>query len=87
MHRPASPSSIAQQRQRLLGALALWLAAGSLLLLSQLVPAYSAMGGWSTSFWLVLAPLLMLMALEPRLPWLLLARSLARRRPACAEWN
>lgn len=57
----------------LLGMLTLWLLAGSLLLLSTLVPAQTDLLGWTPTFALLLAPSIMLLALEPTLPRQLLA--------------
>ena len=76
----ASPSS-RSYRQHLLGAAALWLLAGSALLLSTLVPWHTAWLGWTPAFWLCGAPLTVLFALEPGLPRRLLG-SLRARRPA-----
>lgn len=64
------------QHPRLFAAAALWLGAGSLLLLTTLVPAHTALLGWTPAFWLLAAPLLVLLALEPGLP----RRWLRRRR-------
>ncbi len=75
-----SPSSTLRYRQRLLGGGLLWLLAGSVLVLTGLLPAYTTLLGWSVAFWLVLAPLTMLLALEPSLPRQLLARCVSRRR-------
>lgn len=61
---------------RLLAIAALWLALGCLLLATTLVPAHTALLGWTPAFWLLAAPLLVLLALEPGLP----RRALARRR-------
>jgi len=53
---------------RLVAAAGLWLLAGSVLLLSTLVPAHTPLLGWTPAFWLLVAPLLVLLALEPGLP-------------------
>ena len=71
VHRDAS-------HQRLLGAAVLWLLAGSFLLITTLVPIYTPMFGWTSAFWLVAAPLLVLLTLEPTLPRQLLALRRAR---------
>ena len=59
--------------QRLLGAAVLWLCAGSFLLVTTLVPVYTDMLGWTSAFWLIGAPLIVLLTLEPSLPRQLLA--------------
>jgi hypothetical protein len=87
MSRPTTASCIARQRQRLLGAAALWLFIGAALLASRLVPMYSALLGWSAAFWLLGAPLLMLLALEPGLPRQVLSLRFARRRARDVVWN
>jgi hypothetical protein len=74
--------------QRLLGAAVLWLLVGSFLLITTLVPVYSQMLGWTSAFWLVGAPLIVLLTLEPSLPRQLLA--LRRPRPTslrAAIWH
>jgi hypothetical protein len=67
-----------RHHQRLLGAATLWLLVGGFLLLSTLVPAYTELLGWSSAFWLVGAPLVVLSALEPSLPRQWLARRRSR---------
>jgi hypothetical protein len=74
----------ADSHQRLLGAAMLWLLAGSFLLITTLVPVYTPMFGWTAAFWLVAAPLLVLLTLEPSLPRQLLALRRSRRSPARA---
>ena len=66
--------------QRLLGAAVLSLLGGGALLLSTLVPAHTELLGWTPAFWLLVAPLVMLLALEPTLPRQLLALYRPRRR-------
>lgn len=66
--------------QRLLGVTALWLFGGSALLLSTLVPLHTDTLGWTPTFWLLGAPLIVLVALEPTLPRQLLALCRSRRR-------
>ncbi|MHB1059608.1 MAG: hypothetical protein ACYC0F_17175 [Rhodanobacter sp.] len=66
--------------QRLLGAAILWLLGGGTLLLTTLVPAHTALLGWTPAFWLLGAPLAVLLALEPTLPRQLLALCRPRRR-------
>lgn len=73
--RPAQLAS-SPYHQRLIGAAALWLLLGSALLLTTLVPAYTELLGWSSAFWLVGAPLVVLFTLKPSSP----RRWLARRR-------
>lgn len=76
------------RHQRLLGAALLWLLAGAALLLTTLVPMHSEQWGWTPAFWLVAAPLSVLLVLEPSLPRQLLALARTRRRPArSAVWN
>ena len=78
----------AASHQRMLGAAMLWLLVGSLLLITTLVPVYSQMLGWTSAFWLVGAPLTVLLTLEPSLPRQLLA--LRRARPSslrAALWH
>jgi hypothetical protein len=73
-------TSSSVHRQRLLGAAILWLLGGSALLLSTLIPAHTELLGWTPAFWLLGAPLVMLLALEPTLPHQLLASYRPRRR-------
>ncbi len=65
---------------RLLGAALLWLLGGGALLLSTLVPVHTDLLGWTPAFWLLGAPLVVLLALEPTLPRQLLALCRPRRR-------
>jgi len=67
------------RRIHLLAVALLWLAIGTMLLLTTLVPAHTALLGWAPMLWLLGAPLAMLLVLEPGLPLRLLGRS--RRRP------
>lgn len=73
------PSSPTAQHQRLLGRTLVWLFGGSLLLSTTLVPAHTALLGWTPAFWLVGAPLIVLLALAPGLPRSWLLRSRPRR--------
>lgn len=66
--------------QRLLGATTLWLLLGAFLLLTTLVPVYTELLGWSSAFWLVGAPLIVLFTLEPALPRQWLARRRSRHQ-------
>jgi hypothetical protein len=85
MHTPTLPTL---NRQRMLGAVVLWLLAGSALLLTTLVPPRTELLGWTPAFWLIGAPLAVLLALEPRLPRQLLALCRPRRRmPRSAVWH
>jgi hypothetical protein len=78
----------APQHQRLLGASLLWLLGGSALLLTTLVPLHTELLGWTPAFWLLGAPLAVLLALEPTLPRQLLARRQPRRRTLhAAVWH
>jgi hypothetical protein len=77
MRTQALPSA---HHQRLLGAAALWLLAGGILLLSTLVPARTDTLGWTPAFWLLGAPLVIVLALEPSMPGQLLALCRPRRR-------
>lgn len=77
--RAASPSH--PDHQHLLGATVLWLLAGSALLLSTLVPWHTAWLGWTPAFWLLGAPLMLLLVLEPGRVRRLL-RAFRARRPA-----
>lgn len=73
---------------RLLAAALLWLFGGSVLLATTLVPAYTALLGWTPFFWLFAAPLVVALTLEPRLPRLLLSLRRQRRRTTSQLiWN
>jgi hypothetical protein len=73
------------RQPRLLAIAVLWLLAGSVLLLSTAVPAHTRLLGWAPTFWLLLAPLAVLLTLDPSLPRQLLALMQPRRRTA-AHW-
>jgi hypothetical protein len=65
---------------RVLAASLAWLAGGSTLLFSTAVPAHTAMLGWTPAFWLLAAPLLVLLAtLHGRRDRYRPARTLSRR--------
>jgi hypothetical protein len=82
------PTPLSRHHQRLLATASLWLAAGGMLLLTTLIPAHTDPLGWAPLFWLVGAPLTVLLALEPTLPRQLLARCRPRRRVRClAPWH
>ena len=70
------------RRARLLAASLLWLLAGSVLLVTTLVPAHTPWLGWTPMFWLFWAPLAVTLTLEPRWPRQLLALCRPRRRHA-----
>ncbi|GLQ90639.1 hypothetical protein [Dyella flagellata] len=73
---------------RLLATALLWLLSGSLLLATTLVPAHTALLGWTPFFWLFVAPLAVALTLEPRLPSQLLSLGRQRRRqPSTLIWN
>jgi len=81
MRMPIPPSP---HHRRLLGAAALWLLGGGALLASTLVPAHTDALGWTPAFWLLGAPLVVLLAL----PRQRLARRPSRRRAGRdAVWN
>lgn len=69
-----------RRHERLLAIALLWLAIGTALLVTTLVPAHTALLGWAPLLWLLAAPLALLLILEPDLPRQLLARRHARRR-------
>lgn len=73
---------------RLLATALLWLFGGSLLLATTLVPAHTALFGWTPFFWLFVAPLAVALTLEPRLPRQLLSlRKPRRRNTSQLIWN
>ncbi|HTV85513.1 MAG TPA: hypothetical protein VME63_08905 [Dyella sp.] len=76
------PNTDFPRHARLLAASLLWLLIGTLLLLSTLVPAHTALFGWAPMFWLLWAPLAVILTLEPTLPRQLLALCRPRRRSA-----
>jgi hypothetical protein len=85
--RPQSPLP-SPRHHRLLAAAMAWLLGGGVLLLSTLVPARTDALGWTPAFWLLGAPLVVLLALEPGLPRRLLALRPPRRRlPHAAIWH
>jgi hypothetical protein len=83
------PTTRIAHHERLLGAALLWLLGGAALLLTTLVPVHTNTLGWSPAFWLIGAPLVVLLALEPSLPRQLLTLLFRpRRRPASRLiWN
>lgn len=79
MRQPSWPDS---HRLQLRAATVLWLLCGAFLLLTTLVPMHSARLGWTPAFWLLGAPLIVLLGLQPELPrrWLVAAARPRRRR-------
>ena len=67
-----------RSHERLLAIALLWLAIGTALLATTLVPAQTALLGWAPLVWLLAAPLALLLILEPGLPRALLAPRRAR---------
>jgi len=86
MYRPTSAHSAARYRHTMLSSLGLWLAAGSLLLLTGLLPVHSALLGWSLPFWLVLAPVLLTLTVAPGLPGEWLRQRRSRRILRTSTW-
>lgn len=76
MRHPHLPSP---HHQRLFLVAVGWLSVGSFLLLATLVPAHNDLLGWTPTFWLLGAPLIVLLALQPRLPQQLVMRRRSRR--------
>ncbi len=74
-----SPPSHTAPSAYLLGAALLWLLAGTVLLLTTLMPPYTAQLGWTPAFWFVAAPLIVLLVLDPSLPRQLVTLSRRRR--------
>ncbi len=70
----------AKASARLLGATVLWLLAGGALLLTTALPLHTDLLGWTPAFWLLGAPLIMLLALQPGLPRQLLLLCRPHRR-------
>lgn len=77
MH-PRLPPTL--HHQRLLGTALMWLLVGSVSLLATLIPVRTDLLGWTPAFWLVGAPLAVLLVLDPSLPRQLLALCRPRRR-------
>ncbi|MFC4525648.1 hypothetical protein ISN76_20810 [Dyella halodurans] len=77
------------RHERLLGGALLWLLAGGALLLTTLVPVHTRSLGWTPAFWLIGAPLIVVLALEPALPRQLLSALRRPRRQAASRliWN
>ncbi len=81
------PTDVSRHHRLVAGAL-LWLLAGAALLLTTLVPVHTDLLGWTPAFWLVGAPLALLLVLEPRLPRDLIALARSRRpRRTQAVWH
>jgi hypothetical protein len=83
MRQPASRIS----HQRLLAASLLWLLGGVALLMSTLVPLHTRTLGWSPLLWLVVAPLLVLLVLEPTLLRQLVAMRRQRQAAHRTIWH
>ena len=82
------PQTHPSRHSHLLAAAMLWLLGGSALLLTTLVPVRTDLLGWTPAFWLVGAPLAVLLVLEPSLPCQLLALCRPRRRTSHrAVWH
>jgi hypothetical protein len=75
------------QQPRLIAAAMLWLIAGGTLLLTTLVPMRSDLLGWTPAFWLLGAPLIVLLSLQPSLPRTLLRHRPRRRAAAALVWH
>jgi hypothetical protein len=73
------------RQPRLLAITVLWLLGGSALLLTTLVPAHTALLGWAPTFWLLVAPLAVLLTLDPTLPRQLLTLRRTHRHNA-SRW-
>jgi len=85
---PTKSPSLVHPHQRLLGAALLWLVGGSALLLTTLVPMHNELLGWTPAFWLIAAPMIALLGLEPTLPRELVALCRPRRRtPHLVGWH
>lgn len=74
-----TPTPSSAHHQHLFAAAVLWLLAGCFALLTTLLPAHTELLGWTPAFWLLAAPLVVLLALEPSLPHHLLPRRRVRR--------
>ena len=84
----SQPTTDAARHPRLLAAALLWLLGGSALLLTTLVPAHTALLGWTPLFWLFLAPLSVILTLEPHLlRQLSMLRRPRRRKQNQLIWN
>ncbi len=82
MRAPLLPSA---HHQHLFSAAVLWLLAGVFALVTTLVPAHTDLLGWTPVFWLLAAPLVVLLALQPRLPYQLVMRRRLQRMHAIHE--
>jgi len=65
--------------QRLFAAAVLWLLTGTFALITTIVPAHTDLLGWTPTFWLLGAPLAVLLVLEPGLPRHLLVHRRSRK--------
>ncbi|MDE2249092.1 MAG: hypothetical protein KGJ96_11015 [Xanthomonadaceae bacterium] len=82
MHSRSFP---AKASPRLLGASVSWLLAGAVLLLTTALPARTDLLGWTPAFWLLGAPLIMLLAQRRRLR--LAPGSRHRRAAPALPWH
>ncbi|HET7358758.1 MAG TPA: hypothetical protein VFJ04_01300 [Rhodanobacteraceae bacterium] len=69
------PDRFSRLRRQRMRAAACWLFAGTALLLLTPLTLRTDSLGWAPALWLVGAPLLLLLVLEPRLPLQLLAKA------------
>jgi hypothetical protein len=81
LHRPTA------DHQRLLGAALSWLLGGAALLLTTLVPTHTEWLGWTPAFWLLAAPVIVLLGLEPTLPRELLTLRRRHHAPRLVGWH
>lgn len=65
--------------------LVLWACAGGLALAGGIAPMHCALLGWSLPYWLLLAPGMLLLVLDPGLPRRLLRRP--RKRARAWTWS
>ena len=73
------PTLIDHNRQhRLFSCAPLWLLVGGVLLLTTLVPVHTALFGWMPLFWLLIAPLAVMLVVQPQL---IRRRRMHRRAP------
>lgn len=75
---PRASQTPLQRRSQALAML--WLSIGSLLLLLTPLGQYDEAWGWTPMFWLLIAPLSLLLTLRPTLPLNLLASALRAQR-------
>lgn len=78
MHTPPLPSA---HQPRLRIAAVTWLLAGCITLITTLIPAHTDLLGWTPAFWLLAAPLAVLLVLEPGWPTARRVRRRVRQPP------